>query len=99
MIRFLCKSILYGAFVWARRALNGRKCRFPARAVLYLDCAAVESRAEALRTAPGVHEFIARCRVDLDEDLLSLCHRPAGGAAAVGHGGGACGDPGLIKGP
>ena len=29
---FLCKSILYGAFVWARRALNSRKRRFPARA-------------------------------------------------------------------
>ena len=29
---FLCKSILYGAFVRARRALNGRKRRFPARA-------------------------------------------------------------------
>jgi hypothetical protein len=28
---FPCKSILYGAFVWARRALNGRKRRFPAR--------------------------------------------------------------------
>jgi hypothetical protein len=26
------KSILYGAFVWARRALNGRKRRFPTRA-------------------------------------------------------------------
>jgi hypothetical protein len=30
---FLCKSGLYGAFVWARRALNSRKRRFPARAV------------------------------------------------------------------
>ena len=29
---FLWKSILYGAFVWARRALNDRKRRFPARA-------------------------------------------------------------------
>jgi hypothetical protein len=29
---FLLKSILYGAFVWARRALNGPKRRFPARA-------------------------------------------------------------------
>jgi beta-galactosidase len=28
----LYKSILYGAFVWARRALNSRKWRFPARA-------------------------------------------------------------------
>jgi hypothetical protein len=30
---FLYKSGLYGAFVWARRALNRRKRRFPARAV------------------------------------------------------------------
>jgi hypothetical protein len=30
---FLLKSILYGAFVWAHRALNGPKRRFPARAV------------------------------------------------------------------
>ena len=29
---FLCKSVLYGAFVWARRALNRQKRRFPARA-------------------------------------------------------------------
>jgi hypothetical protein len=29
----LLECILYGAFVWAHRALNGRKCRFPARAV------------------------------------------------------------------
>jgi hypothetical protein len=30
---FLFKSVLYGAFVWARRALNRQKRRFPARAV------------------------------------------------------------------
>ena len=30
---FLWRSILYGAFVWARRALNRRKRRFPSRAV------------------------------------------------------------------
>jgi hypothetical protein len=29
----LCESVLYGAFVWARRALNSRKRWFPARAV------------------------------------------------------------------
>ena len=29
----LCKSVLYGIFVWARRALNSQKRRFPARAV------------------------------------------------------------------
>ena len=28
------KSVLYGAFVWARRVLNGRKRRFPARTVM-----------------------------------------------------------------
>ena len=31
---FLCKSVFYGAFVWARRALNMQKRRFPARAVM-----------------------------------------------------------------
>jgi hypothetical protein len=30
---FLFNSIFYGAFVWARRALNSQKRRFPARAV------------------------------------------------------------------
>jgi carboxypeptidase Taq len=34
---FLCKSIFYGAFVWARRALNIQKRRFPARAVYFID--------------------------------------------------------------
>ena len=29
---FLCKSALYGAFAWARRALKPQKRRFPARA-------------------------------------------------------------------
>ena len=29
---FLCKFVLYGVFVWARRALNSRKRWFPARA-------------------------------------------------------------------
>jgi hypothetical protein len=33
---FLCKSIFCGGFVWAHRALNRQKRRFPARAgVLY----------------------------------------------------------------
>jgi hypothetical protein len=30
---FLCKSGFYGAFLWARMALNRQKGRFPARAV------------------------------------------------------------------
>ena len=33
---FLCKSVLYGAFVWVRQALKHQKLRFPARAVLLL---------------------------------------------------------------
>jgi hypothetical protein len=34
---FLCKSVFYGAFVWARRELNSQKRRFPARAVTMED--------------------------------------------------------------
>jgi hypothetical protein len=34
---FNSKSVLYGAFVWARRALNRPKRRFPARAGALLD--------------------------------------------------------------
>jgi hypothetical protein len=34
---FLCKSVLYGAFVWAHRALNSQKRRFSVRAVLSDD--------------------------------------------------------------
>jgi hypothetical protein len=33
IIVFLFRSVLHGAFVWARRALNSQKRRFPARAV------------------------------------------------------------------
>ena len=34
---YLCKSDFYGAFVWARRALNSQKRWFPARAVFSDD--------------------------------------------------------------
>ena len=34
---FLCKSVLYGAFVWVRRALEHQKLRFPARAVIFFE--------------------------------------------------------------
>ena len=36
---FHSKSVLYGAFVWVRRALSSPKRRFPARAVAYADVA------------------------------------------------------------
>jgi hypothetical protein len=38
---FLCKSVFYGAFVWARRALKLQKRRFLARAVIE-KCAAAD---------------------------------------------------------
>jgi hypothetical protein len=34
---FLCKSVFYGAFVWARRPLNSPKRWFPARADMKTD--------------------------------------------------------------
>ena len=34
---FHSKSFLYGALVWARRALNSQKRRFPARAQYYIN--------------------------------------------------------------
>jgi hypothetical protein len=43
----LCKSVLYGIFVWARRALNSQKRRFPARAV----------DSDALEIKPQHHPF------------------------------------------
>jgi hypothetical protein len=47
---FLCKSVLYGAFVWARRALNSRKRRFPAWA---------EDRAGVRRLGEGPRAVVA----------------------------------------
>jgi hypothetical protein len=38
---FLCKPVLYGAFVWAHRALKHQKRRFPARAATNFREAAV----------------------------------------------------------
>ena len=34
---FLSKSVFYGVFVWARRALNSQRRRFPARAVVCVE--------------------------------------------------------------
>ena len=39
---FLCKSVFYGAFVWARMALKHRKRRFPARAVLQKQASIID---------------------------------------------------------
>ena len=54
---FLYKSVLYGAFVWARRALKRQKRRFPARAVRIplAACARPLSASDAaVDTAAGV---------------------------------------------
>ena len=62
------KSILYGALVWARRALNRPKRRFPVRAVCLAAChrqpyllRAVFDGGDAVavfRTQPGVHRHL-----------------------------------------
>jgi hypothetical protein len=59
---FLLKSILYGAFVWARRALNSPKRRFPARAVL-----GQHARSE--------RELPAGCPLHARPDQRRLCRR------------------------
>jgi hypothetical protein len=43
---FQCKSVFYGTFVWACRALNRQKRRFPARAVNTEDAAIGEIAAQ-----------------------------------------------------
>jgi hypothetical protein len=76
----LCKSIFYGAFVWARRALNGRKRRFSARAV---------ARASALAEAPLVagEPVLVLAPAGgrwLDATVVAVCDAAdAGDAAAV----------------
>jgi hypothetical protein len=50
---FLCKSVLYGVFVWARRALNSQKWRVPARAVRGGDRSASADGGGASRATAG----------------------------------------------
>jgi class 3 adenylate cyclase len=49
----LCKSVFYGAFVWARRALKSQKWRFPARAV--------SMRHSATATVAFLNEIFGHC--------------------------------------
>ena len=66
---YLCKSVFYGAFVWARRALNIQKRRFPARAVsagIQMQIALVAN--DDVQLVPGSHarwdsaaEYDVRC--------------------------------------
>jgi hypothetical protein len=62
---FHSKSVLYGAFVWARRALNIQKQRFPARAVSW--CHPGRNEFGATRSAPSRSAILgsgtAACRV------------------------------------
>jgi hypothetical protein len=53
---FLCKSILYGVFVWARRALKTLKRRFPARAVQSLCADTPDAHPRDRRQCRGVHD-------------------------------------------
>jgi hypothetical protein len=63
---FLWKSILYGAFVWARRALKDQKRRFPARA---------ELRAESVRRPEPVHSRPSLSGTRQPEPRLLNSHR------------------------
>jgi hypothetical protein len=49
---FLCKSVLYGVFVWARRALNSQKRRFPAWAA-WSRCGRSTRRGARARPSSG----------------------------------------------
>jgi hypothetical protein len=51
---------LYGAFVWARRALNRQKRRFPARAVLW-DDRTLHCNAPGVGEAPATAELLRAC--------------------------------------
>ena len=75
---FLCKSVLYGAIVWARRALNSQKRRFPARAVV--DDAALAALDELEGVAAGRYT-----RRSVPVELLA--GEPNAGSAAVVGGG------------
>ena len=57
---FLCKSVFYGAFVWARRVLNSQKRRFPARAVLKLKRRQLSERALSVGITPKQLELTER---------------------------------------
>jgi tRNA wybutosine-synthesizing protein 1 len=66
---FLCKSVLYGAFVWARRLPKHQKRRFPARAVIeYLHDRRISTFLvtnaqfpEAITTLAPVTQLYVRC--------------------------------------
>jgi hypothetical protein len=51
---------LYGAFVWARRALNGPKRQFPARAVPTLKQYIPPGESFEVDLYPEVHPVCAR---------------------------------------
>jgi hypothetical protein len=85
------KSILYGAFVWARRALNGQKRWFPARA---------EDRVALARSprCPGLDPWAGL--ESLAQPRPSPCGRVPGAANVkepAGGGGGGGGPPGARR--
>ena len=65
---FLCKSVLYGAFVWARRAPNRRKWRFPARA----EMVEREKKALAHTSLPALLQAADKVGVPVAEVDIAL---------------------------
>jgi hypothetical protein len=68
------KSILYGSFVWARRALNRPKWRFPARAVLLdPEHPRMENTTMTGTTSPGRHCHSTLPLAVIDDHSLGIC--------------------------
>ena len=80
---FRFKSVLYGAFVWARRALKHQKRRFPARAVAQQRLGAAAVHGAELRRqvrVPGLraHVHVRQLRPDGVGEALQGVRRAGG---------------------
>jgi hypothetical protein len=62
---FLCKSVLYGAFVWACRAFNSQKRRFPARAVAKAVATEADSNFYSVSSSDLVRSLSSCANMDL----------------------------------
>jgi hypothetical protein len=81
---FPSKSVLYGGFVWARGALNGRKRRFPARAVAEEQRIVLHTYGAALLFHLTFHRL--SLTLHLTFHCLFTAFRIGGWRAAVGQG-------------
>jgi hypothetical protein len=77
---FVCKSVLYGAFVWARRALAHQKRRFPARAD------AAKRDAAGKQTAAAAAALGSELELELNKTFGEVGGSPPGSPLAAGGG-------------